>query len=77
MNVSWRRHINPSTAIHDHRKHGPGPLIWLNRLDLPLFQHLPVHFAQSFSDPRYPAEDGPTQLIWQDMKLELDREPEP
>lgn len=50
-------------------------MIWLDGLDLPQFQHFPVHFAQHYSEPRYPAEDAPSAPIlfpWTDMQPRLD-----
>jgi gentisate 1,2-dioxygenase len=49
-------------------------MIWLDGLDLPLFQHFPVHFAQHYSSPRYPAEDAPSAPIlfpWTEMSARL------
>jgi len=50
-------------------------MIWLDGLDLPQFQHFPVHFVQHYKDPRYPAEDAPTSPIvfpWAEMEAKLD-----
>lgn len=50
-------------------------MIWLDGLDLPLFQHFPVHFAQHYSSPRYPAEDSPSAPIlfpWSETQPKLD-----
>ena len=50
-------------------------MIWLDGLDLPLFQHFPSHFAQHYSSPRYPAEDAPSSPIlfpWTEMQPRLD-----
>lgn len=50
-------------------------MIWLDGLDLPQFQHFPVHFVQHYSEPRYPAKDAPTSTIvypWVDMEAKLE-----
>jgi gentisate 1,2-dioxygenase len=49
-------------------------MIWLDGLDLPQYQHFPVHFAQHFSQPRYPAKDAASSELhfpWMDMEREL------
>jgi gentisate 1,2-dioxygenase len=30
-------------------------MIWLDGLDLPIFQYLPVNFAEAYSEKRYPS----------------------
>jgi len=65
----------PQWQYHDHGKHGSSPMIWLDGLDLPQFQHFPVHFVEHFSQPRYPPEeDSDNELVWpwQEMKAALD-----
>lgn len=64
----------PQWQYHDHGKDGNGPMIWLDGLDLPQFQHFPVHFVEHFAEPRYPAEDGESNLVWpwKEMKARLD-----
>jgi gentisate 1,2-dioxygenase len=50
-------------------------MIWLDGLDLPSFQHFPVHFVQHYAQPRYPAQDAPKSNIlfpWKDMQARLD-----
>lgn len=54
-------------------------MIWLDGLDLPQFQHYPVHFVQHYSEPRYPAEDAPKSPLvypWAEMQKKLDASPE-
>ena len=79
--------ITPRWNWHDHGKEeegvdtpGSGPMIWLDGLDLPCFQHLPVHFVEHFSAPRYPAEDvdaaeSPLVFPWSGMRARLDEAP--
>lgn len=71
----------PRWNWHDHGKEdGGGPMVWLDGLDLPLFQHFPVHFVEHFAAPRYPAEDAdsessPLVFPWAGMKGRLDGAP--
>lgn len=70
--------LTPTWNWHDHGKDGSGPMIWLDALDLPLFQFYPVHFVEHYKDPRYPAEDvdtsqSPIVFPWARMKEALDR----
>lgn len=71
----------PRWNWHDHGKEdGGGPMVWLDGLDLPLFQHFPVHFVEHFAAPRYPASDAdsessPLVFPWAGMKGRLDGAP--
>lgn len=72
--------LTPTWNWHDHGKDGSGPMIWLDGLDLPQFQHFPVHFVEKFQEKRYPAEDVDSrnsQIVfpWSQMKAKLDSEP--
>jgi|SRR5579859_1222213 len=70
--------LTPQWQYHDHGKDGNGPMIWLDGLDLPQFQHFPVHFVEHYEEPRYPAEDdGTADLVWpwKEMKARLDAVP--
>ena len=69
--------LTPTWNWHDHGKDGSGPMIWLDALDLPLFQFYPVHFVEHFKEIRYPAEDvdtskSPIVFPWERMKNVLD-----
>jgi len=69
--------LTPTWNWHDHGKDGSGPMIWLDALDLPLFQFYPVHFVEHFKESRYPAEDvdtskSPIVFPWERMKGILD-----
>lgn len=69
--------LTPTWNWHDHGKDGSGPMIWLDGLDLPNFQHFPVHFVEHYTSPRYPAEDvdtsaSPLVFPWTRMKAALD-----
>lgn len=69
--------LTPTWCYHDHGNDSSAtPMIWLDGLDLPQFQHFPVHFVQHYSEPRYPATDSPSSPIvfsWVDMQSALDR----
>ncbi|PSN59353.1 RmlC-like cupin [Corynespora cassiicola Philippines] len=74
--------LTPTWNWHDHGKDGSGPMIWLDGLDLPLFQFFPVHFVEHFSSSRYPATDidksqSPIVYPWATMKSLLDAAPGP
>ncbi|BEJ14232.1 hypothetical protein CspHIS471_0314060 [Cutaneotrichosporon sp. HIS471] len=68
--------LTPTWCYHDHGNESEAsPMIWLDGLDLPQFQHFPVHFVQHYEQPRYPAQDAPTCPIvfpWADMQTALD-----
>ncbi|KAJ4293247.1 hypothetical protein N0V90_008529 [Kalmusia sp. IMI 367209] len=71
--------LTPTWNWHDHGKDGSGPMIWLDGLDLPQFQHFPVHFVEHFKEKRYPAVNVDTRISpivfpWEEMKAKLDRE---
>ena len=67
----------PPWEYHDHGKDGNGPMIWLDGLDVPQFQHFPVHFVQHFTEERYPATDidsSESTVVWpwREMQARLD-----
>lgn len=47
--------LTPSWQWHDHGHEGEGPMIWLDGLDLPLYQAIPVNFAENYAQSRYPS----------------------
>lgn len=47
--------LTPSWHWHDHGNEGTEPMIWLDGLDLPLYQFLHVNFAEPYADKRYPS----------------------
>lgn len=71
--------LTPTWCYHDHgNESAASPMIWLDGLDLPQFQHFPVHFVQHYEQPRYPAVDAPTSSIvfpWSEMHAKLDAAP--
>lgn len=40
----------------DVNETGDGPMIWLDGLDLPLYQAFPTNFAEMYAESRYPSE---------------------
>jgi gentisate 1,2-dioxygenase len=48
--------LTPSWHWHDHGNEGHNPVIWLDGLDLPLFNYTPVNFAEPYKEKRYPSE---------------------
>jgi gentisate 1,2-dioxygenase len=48
--------LTPQWQWHDHGHEGNGPMIWLDGLDLPLYHHIPTHFAEPYKESRYPSE---------------------
>lgn len=48
--------LTPSWLWHDHGHEGSGPMIWLDGLDLPIYQSFPVNFAELYQESRYPSE---------------------
>ncbi|KAF2844355.1 RmlC-like cupin [Plenodomus tracheiphilus IPT5] len=47
--------LTPSWNWHDHGNEGTDPVIWLDALDLPLWQFLPINILQHYAEPRYPS----------------------
>ncbi|KAH6695000.1 RmlC-like cupin domain-containing protein [Plectosphaerella plurivora] len=48
--------VTPTWHWHDHGNESDSPVVWLDMLNLPLFRFAPVHFAEGYSDPRYPSK---------------------
>jgi gentisate 1,2-dioxygenase len=73
--------LTPSMQFHDHGNESETAMVWLDGLDVPLYQWLPVHFTRFFSAEQYPSVAGSTQstLIypWAEMQAELDADPAP
>lgn len=47
--------VTPSWHWHDHGNESDKPIIWLDALNLPLFTYARVHFAEGYSNRRYPS----------------------
>ncbi len=59
--VSMRRGdlvLTPSWHFHDHGHEGTGPMVWLDGLDLPLYQFFPVNFAEPYAEERFPVRSA-------------------
>jgi gentisate 1,2-dioxygenase len=67
---------HPTLRHQDHGNDSSAkPMIWLDGLDLPQFQHFPVHFVQHYSESRYPAKDAPSSTVvypWVEMEKKLE-----
>ncbi|ANB14625.1 hypothetical protein AWJ20_2230 [Sugiyamaella lignohabitans] len=68
--------LTPRWEWHDHGKEGEGPMIWLDGLDLPMFQSIPVNFAEGYAEKRYPSTpevgDSPIKYPWAEVQKTLD-----
>lgn len=70
--------LTPSWTWHDHGNDGTEPVVWLDGLDLPLWQFLPINFMQLYSEPRYPstsAPESPLRFPWAEVQKKLDADP--
>lgn len=56
--------LTPSWHWHDHGNEGDEPVIWLDGLDLPIFNLLRVNFANQYPEARYPSTVSET-CDWQ------------
>lgn len=48
--------LTPSWTWHDHGNDSAMPMIWLDGLDLPIYQSIPVNFAEPYASDRFPSE---------------------
>jgi gentisate 1,2-dioxygenase len=68
--------LTPRWEWHDHGKEGEGPMIWLDGLDLPIFQFIPSNFAEQYAENRYPSirEQGESLIkySWTSVQKILD-----
>ncbi|KAK8078630.1 gentisate 1-2-dioxygenase [Apiospora saccharicola] len=73
--------LTPSWDWHDHGHEGDGPMIWLDGLDLPLYQAFPTNFAEMYPESRYPSEPSQEsahlKIPWSQAQAVLDAEPDP
>ncbi|MBV8425594.1 MAG: cupin domain-containing protein [Candidatus Eremiobacteraeota bacterium] len=69
--------LTPSWEFHDHGHEGDGEMIWLDGLDLPVWQLVPANFAEQYSEPRFPSTlgNGASRLkyTWAEMLALLDQ----
>ncbi|KAI9497286.1 RmlC-like cupin domain-containing protein [Zychaea mexicana] len=67
--------LTPPWQWHDHGHEGSDVMIWLDGLDLPIFQNIPVNFAEMYAEPRYPsapAENSSLKFPWAPVQKALD-----
>ncbi len=73
--------LTPSWTWHDHGNDSDLPMVWLDGLDLPIYQAIPVNFAEPYNAPRYPSSpgalDSPLKFAWPEMAAKLDAVPGP
>ncbi|ORY54724.1 gentisate 1,2-dioxygenase [Pseudomassariella vexata] len=73
--------LTPSWDWHDHGHEGEGPMIWLDGLDLPLYQAFPTNFAEVYTESRYPsnptADDCELRIGWDEVRRFLDSQDGP
>jgi gentisate 1,2-dioxygenase len=71
--------LTPSWEWHDHGNEGDVPMIWMDGLDLPLWQVLPGNFTEHYAQLRYPSEllrDASNRRYpWAEMQAKLDAAP--
>jgi gentisate 1,2-dioxygenase len=68
--------LTPQWAFHDHGHEGATPMVWLDGLDLPVYQFFPANFAQPYAAEQYPSAPaiGLSHLRypWDEMQSKLD-----
>ena len=68
--------LTPSWEWHDHGNEGDRPMIWMDGLDLPLWQILPANFTDHYESLRYPSEllreASNRRYPWAEMQAKLD-----
>jgi gentisate 1,2-dioxygenase len=74
--------LTPPWEWHDHGNEGSIPMIWLDGLDLPLWQTLPAIFTEQYAGERYPSALGTPggsnrKYPWIEMQAKLDMLPGP
>jgi gentisate 1,2-dioxygenase len=74
--------LTPPWEWHDHGNEGSVPMIWLDGLDLPLWQTLPAIFTEQYAAERYPSALGVAggsnrKYPWSEMQAKLDVLPGP
>jgi gentisate 1,2-dioxygenase len=51
--------LTPAWSYHDHKNEGPGPMMWLDGLDVPLIDSMDSFFFEMFPDKRsQPIKEG-------------------
>lgn len=74
--------ITPAWTFHDHGKEGDGPMIWVDVLDAPLYERIPVAFHEDWTAERFPSIEvanasSNVRYPWSEMRARLDAESGP
>ena len=72
--------LTPSWQWHDHGNDGSNPVIWLDGLDLPIFNTLKLNFAEPYTESRYPStlsEHCASRFSWRPVEEALRQVPGP
>ncbi len=73
--------LTPNWEFHDHGNESEGPMVWLDGLDIPMYQAFPINFTRRYSEARYPSEPAPAtsrlKYPWSEMQARLDAAPGP
>ena len=64
--------LTPSWEFHDHGHEGDGEMIWLDGLDLPVWQFVPANFGEPYADPRFPSSPA-ERTVAPEVSVERDR----
>lgn len=68
--------LTPSWNLHDHGNESDAPMIWLDGLDLPVFEWLPAMFTEFHDRPRHaaapPLGRSGLHFPWTEMRAQLD-----
>lgn len=71
--------LTPRWTWHDHGHEGSTPMVWLDGLDLPIYQRIPANFAEKYATDQYPSEpasgDSYLKYPWHEMQAALDAMP--
>ena len=67
--------LTPSWRYHDHQKDSEGAMIWLDGLDVPLFQFLRIGFQDAWAPAREALPEAPPdtnlRYPWSEMRARL------
>ncbi|SPO06313.1 related to gentisate 1,2-dioxygenase oxidoreductase [Cephalotrichum gorgonifer] len=72
--------VTPTWHWHDHGNESDSNIIWLDALNLPLFRFARVHFAEGYSDSRYPStlcNDSEWRIPWSRVEATLSSDTAP
>ncbi len=68
--------LTPAWEWHDHGNESDRPMIWLDGLDVPIWQYIPGMFTEPYGEKRYPSElqagDSVRRYPWAEMQPKLD-----